>query len=208
MSCSQLTKKKQPCKNKGKYDGLCYKHRNKNKEDISKQDISKEDISKEEDKFKEETCIVCTDIFSNEFKPLQPCGHYIHIECVCNSGKPICPVCRTDVVMTKQQMDKTNRIYQEHKVQEEKEHFDMLVQQENILNEMILNNLILLRIDHYIRRRFPGHTSTDLNIQKRRFLSIFTNLFESNHHLIDTMHIDEYIDFVFVLACSSFIYYT
>jgi hypothetical protein len=49
-------------------------------------------------KYLESECQVCTESFDCNFKPLDPCGHYIHIDCVRKSPKSDeCPVCRTKI---------------------------------------------------------------------------------------------------------------
>ena len=47
--------------------------------------------------FKEDYCCVCLEEFEQDFTPLNECGHYIHLECIINSGKNECPLCRKTI---------------------------------------------------------------------------------------------------------------
>lgn len=51
---------------------------------------------------KPEECQVCTEEFNDKDTPLA-CGHWIHKECVIKSGKSICPMCRFQLNLTKEE---------------------------------------------------------------------------------------------------------
>lgn len=55
------------------------------------------DKKTKEIKFIQPTCSICCEDFQPGFKPLDPCGHYIHEICVKKSKKNQCPICRVNV---------------------------------------------------------------------------------------------------------------
>ncbi len=67
-------------------------------------------------------CLACTEICDN---PIQPCQHYIHIECIIRTGKPICPACTNPIELTPEQevelQDNRERIRRENQEQIEQE---------------------------------------------------------------------------------------
>jgi RNA polymerase subunit RPABC4/transcription elongation factor Spt4 len=48
---------------------------------------------------KPDYCPVCTENFSVSDKTLS-CGHYIHRECIIKSKKTICPLCKSELILT------------------------------------------------------------------------------------------------------------
>lgn len=46
-------------------------------------------------------CVVCTEEFTPLDAKLEPCGHWIHKKCIFKSGKTICPICRAELILTK-----------------------------------------------------------------------------------------------------------
>ena len=59
-------------------------------------------------KFKSEKpcdCPVCYEPLSNEHKSLS-CGHWVHRECIINSKKECCPLCRQHVELTLEEKHK------------------------------------------------------------------------------------------------------
>ena len=42
-------------------------------------------------------CPICADDI--EDSNMLSCGHNIHMKCVANSGKSVCPMCRIDIVI-------------------------------------------------------------------------------------------------------------
>lgn len=66
-------------------------------------------------------CIVCYDSLINQSKPLE-CGHWIHTECIIQSAKAECPLCRTKLKLNKkllQRIDKLNKKKREESLLEE-----------------------------------------------------------------------------------------
>lgn len=56
-------------------------------------------------------CMICTDEFTVYDKALEPCGHWVHLECVYKSGKDICPICRTKLNLTKKQQSYIKEVH-------------------------------------------------------------------------------------------------
>ncbi len=84
------------CKNKGKeIHNMCKKH------------------SETYHFEKPDECPVCMETLINEAYPLQPCGHWVHYNCVLKSKKDQCPVCRTDVLLSSSQQKELNRLQKE-----------------------------------------------------------------------------------------------
>lgn len=45
-----------------------------------------------------ECCFLCKkEINMRRWEPLYPCGHYVHISCILNTGKRCCPICKTNI---------------------------------------------------------------------------------------------------------------
>lgn len=100
MKCNGVTRKNKPCGNKVKRQGeYCRFH----KPVISSAEV--EVRSESEKKFEEKDCCVCLESFEKGFVPLNPCGHYIHEECVYKTGTDLCPLCRDKVVFSKDAMN-------------------------------------------------------------------------------------------------------
>ena len=111
-------------------------------------------------KFEEKECAVCMESFEEEFNPLNPCGHYIHEECVYKTGTNLCPICRCEVIFSekkkkeiakykKQREDeieaKNFRAAQEYKNNEEAKNFRAAHEYKN--NEEFESNIFVLRED-------------------------------------------------------------
>lgn len=205
MSCSQLTKKNEPCKNKAKENGLCHIHKKVKKEEEIKKELSEKPIN---EKFKEDTCCICTEPFNEDFKPLHPCNHYIHIECVCNSGKDVCPVCKTPVLMTPSQTDKTNKINQKHRTEEEKEQFEALVNQEqNVLRELLIRNFMInvtYNIEMFVREIARNRQDININLEVPRLIDIYRRLVQENLELFPQMNLEQFGEHIFYLAVCEY----
>jgi len=78
---------------------------------------------------KPDECPVCMDHFKKETKHLRPCGHWVCIECIINSGKSECPLCRQKVYLSKSQRNILTRNRHRQEVKAEEEMFDMLVEE-------------------------------------------------------------------------------
>ena len=116
-------------------------------------------------KFEEKECAVCIESFEEEFNPLNPCGHYIHEECVYKTGTNLCPICRCEVIFSekrgrkkkeiakykKQREDeieaKNFRAAQEYKNNEELEAKNFRAAHEYKNNEEFESNIFVLRED-------------------------------------------------------------
>lgn len=51
---------------------------------------------------KPDDCPICMDDIANESQPLS-CGHWVHKQCILK-WKPQCPVCRSDIKLTKKEL--------------------------------------------------------------------------------------------------------
>ena len=70
---------------------------------------------------KPEECPVCLDTLKDEKYPLLECGHWVHHDCVINSGKAECPCCRAQVKLNKTQQSKLKKIHNKFKRDKEEE---------------------------------------------------------------------------------------
>ncbi len=50
-------------------------------------------------------CIVCYEELTTKDKPIKECGHHIHKICILKSGKNRCPLCRTQLKLSKKDMN-------------------------------------------------------------------------------------------------------
>ena len=51
-------------------------------------------------------CLICADDI--EDSNTLSCGHNIHMKCVANSGKSVCPMCRIDIVIPEEHIEHQN----------------------------------------------------------------------------------------------------
>ena len=86
-----------------------------------------------------EDCGVCFETVENSLT----CGHKIHEECVANSGKSICPICRAKVTLSEENTLLLRKVAERmrlEKVQEEQveilAQFGMTVEVFNAINEL------------------------------------------------------------------------
>jgi hypothetical protein len=56
-------------------------------------------------------CIVCYEDLTTKDKPLKECGHHIHKLCILKSGKNKCPLCRTELKLSKKDMIRCKEYY-------------------------------------------------------------------------------------------------
>jgi hypothetical protein len=80
-------------------------------------------------------CLACTEHCDN---PIQPCEHYVHIECIIRTGKPICPACTNPIELTPEQTteleanrERIRRENQEQTEQEDREVARNIAREEN-----------------------------------------------------------------------------
>lgn len=71
----------------------------------------KEQKEQKEKKFSETECPVCFEEFETNFTPLEPCGHFIHIECVKKTNKMECPLCRQPIIDPDIEVKKTIKTF-------------------------------------------------------------------------------------------------
>jgi len=91
IQCKGITLKKEQCKKKMKNREYCVLH--------------DKTVIVCDDRFKEDYCPVCYEDFEKSFKPLKPCGHYVHLDCVKKTKKLECPICRKEVKDTDDDME-------------------------------------------------------------------------------------------------------
>jgi hypothetical protein len=96
---------------------FCNQHLPKN---ISSRKIFCEEKEKKDEKLQEknvakksyekpESCPVCFEDFDEVTKPIEPCGHWVHMECIVKWGEGICPVCRKKVNMNKKNVAESRK---------------------------------------------------------------------------------------------------
>lgn len=73
-------------------------------------------------KFKQTSCCICTEDFEPLFKPLEPCGHYIHESCIVNSGKQECPLCRVSVKLSDKNIELLEEKHEQFRREEREEY--------------------------------------------------------------------------------------
>lgn len=97
MICNGITLSGKRCNRKVK-DGceFCYQHIN-----VYRQT-------------KPSTCIICYEPLTDVLKPLI-CGHWIHTECIIQSGKAQCPICRKELELKNRDMRRLERIARERR---------------------------------------------------------------------------------------------
>lgn len=96
-------------------------------------------------KFKETSCCICTEHFEPSFKPLEPCGHYVHESCIVNSGKQECPLCRVSVKLS----DKNIKLLEDKHEQFWREEIDDEL--EEIWRESVREQSVR---EQYLRRQY------------------------------------------------------
>jgi uncharacterized Zn finger protein (UPF0148 family) len=87
---------------------------------------------------KPKDCPICLEKLNDKY-PLLNCGHWIHHNCVIQSGKAECPICRTSVKFTREQKKEMNKQImkriQENLEEEQKEIRQMLEEEGLETNE-------------------------------------------------------------------------
>lgn len=115
MSVCCIYKTKKPCRKKVKEGDMCTYHKN---------------IIKKNSTYKEESCCVCLENFENNFIPLKECKHYVHIECVINSGKDQCPICRVKIKLNRSQKMELKKVQTKNRIEEEERYRQELIREE------------------------------------------------------------------------------
>jgi hypothetical protein len=119
---------------------------------------------------KPEECPICLEKFTNEI-PLIPCNHWICQDCIINSGKNECPVCRTIVELygkNKKKMEKSMK-KREKELKREQENNDRefartLQQQLNGITRMyVLQNRVNIE---ELRRTAQNVLQEDMTLEE------------------------------------------
>lgn len=114
---------------------------------------------------KPDECPICLNEFNMfESIPLIPCYHWICKNCVINSGKNECPVCRQEVELSKSELKQCNKI--SNKRQKEKEEQQMVEDRrmaEQLQRE--LNQAERIQVQPVYVRRMPININVD-NIEE------------------------------------------
>jgi len=128
MQCKGITKKGLQCRLKQKSSEYCHHHiirPQENKHDDNIKILITEPSppagANTLEKYKEKECCVCLERFPDGFEPLKPCGHFIHLICVARTGKTTCPICRTELLLSKSTIQWINNKNKENKIIEEEE---------------------------------------------------------------------------------------
>ena len=100
-------------------------------------------------------CVVCCESLSNEEKPLD-CGHWIHIDCIINTAKAECPICRKKLQFKKNILDKIEILSKKRKAEVlEEEEEELRLSLENQITELLepaLGNRINVIINDVINQ--------------------------------------------------------
>ena len=126
MQCKGITKKGLQCRLKQKSSEYCHYHiirpqENKYDDNIKILITKPSPIVNTLEKYKEKECCVCLERFPDGFEPLKPCGHFIHLICVARTGKTTCPICRTELLLSKSTIQWIDNKNKENKIIEEEE---------------------------------------------------------------------------------------
>lgn len=89
---------------------------------------------------KPEECPVCLESLKEEKYPLLECGHWVHHDCVVNSGKAECPCCRASVKLNKTQRSALKKIHDKFKRDKEEEERREIRQQLELERSIISRN--------------------------------------------------------------------
>lgn len=113
-------------------------------------------------KFQKEDCPICLENVQNEAYPLLDCGHWVHFDCIVNSNKLECPLCRQKISpknLTTEQLQKFNQKEEKRKEEEEEKEIIRLIRQED--------NLIFLERMKY---KYNGGVINDIFCDDERLL--------------------------------------
>lgn len=56
-------------------------------------------------------CVICLEKYDTSVEvPLDPCGHEIHMDCIYQSGRERCPICRANLKLTEIQKKKMKEV--------------------------------------------------------------------------------------------------
>jgi len=136
---------------------------------------------------KPDDCPVCTESLKDEKYPLINCGHWVHYNCIIESGKAECPMCRTSATLTrelKKELTKKSKQRKEENEREEletvremfaDENYDMILYRvfrdlytnghsDEDINDLLDNDIFthMERIDDYIMSEYREYIERDL----------------------------------------------
>ena len=103
-TCKGITQSGEQCHRKTRTD-LCHQHR------VNFMQL------------KPEECIICLENIAQQKRALE-CGHWIHKQCIINSAKAECPLCRTRLHLGPQALNKIDKLAQiraKERIEEEEE---------------------------------------------------------------------------------------
>lgn len=145
-------------------------------------------------------CPICCEQM-NEKKP-KSCGHWIHNECIINSGKQECPLCRKKIILTQQAVKKLKEIATRHhkeKIEEETE--ELMNEYDDEPDFIIINSpiddIIMDIIDENVAGAEVDTNNIDLEALLNNILNDimaspdFQELIENIDNLIPNMNKDE-----------------
>ena len=121
------------------------KEEEKFEEEENKVEEKEEKKFEKDRKFEEKECAVCIESFEEEFNPLNPCGHYIHEECVYKTGTNLCPICRCEVIFSEKSMAEFAKYKKQREDEIEAKNFRAAQEYKN--NEEFESNIFVLRED-------------------------------------------------------------
>ncbi len=156
-------------------------------------------------------CPICIESLNNEKYPLINCGHWIHHNCVIESGKQECPICRASVKLTREQKKEICKKSKQIKIEQEREELEQLRNEYEYENEIqlyaIFRNIFedgcideglqtLLEQDIYshmenIERDLKRLSRDRTNISKRNTSKMLLILLNNNEELLSTFFKDQ-----------------
>ena len=101
--CQGITLSGKQCQRKIKNQKYCYQHR----------------VCPNLFKYRQEKpseCIICCESLANQRHALK-CGHWIHINCIINSAKAECPICRTKLTLGTRAMKRIEKLAKKRKAE-------------------------------------------------------------------------------------------
>lgn len=127
MICQAITLTGRQCQRGATNGNYCYQHYN--------QTSGYRELKPKE-------CIICYESLENQNQALE-CGHWIHLNCIINSAKAMCPICRRPLLLGKRAMKTIDELaYQREE--------ELLREEEQALQMEFGIDYLLPALEHHI----------------------------------------------------------
>lgn len=128
-----------------------------------------------------EECPVCYESISEQKRPLE-CGHWIHKQCIVESAKAECPICRCKLQMGKRDLNKIEKLAKKRKTEDLEEEEEEL--RNNLSNQItyLIAPALIERINQIVGNLL--NENDDIN-----HLDVLADIFQ------DDVFFHEYLDF-------------